>query len=373
MFLIDPRVALVLDDMDSGPDRYGKQERLDQFKRRVTADRMPAYFTEETLQAKVLDSLLKWKAAKEAERSAGPNEPKPAEPENAFETQLVTYEDRLRSRYESLPVAGFKTQVRVPVRLDQLYVPLNAHVDLRATSKADLAESAEAAERLRGESVSVPLTEAFPQADERDRCGLALLGDPGSGKTTQLKRMLLWLLDRQPETIGLPAEMLPVFLPLRYHRDVGAGLEAFLQDQLEGKREEGGHGMPEGFAQRLLVRGNLLLLFDGLDEAANRDERKLVSRQSHSLRRSVRAAKSWSPVAMPAMTTRFAYRSSSSSSICDRSRRSKRSSSSAPGTASWSSTSPPTARRPRRKPSARPTSSSSACANRTFAPPESSR
>jgi predicted NACHT family NTPase len=47
------------------------------------------------------------------------------------------------------------------------------------------------------------------------RKGLVILGDPGSGKTTHMKRMLLWCLRKGPETMGPSQDMLPVFLPLR--------------------------------------------------------------------------------------------------------------------------------------------------------------
>ncbi|MEW6669350.1 MAG: SUMF1/EgtB/PvdO family nonheme iron enzyme [Thermodesulfobacteriota bacterium] len=99
------------------------------------------------------------------------------------------------------------------------------------------------------------------------------LGDPGAGKTTHLKRLLLSCLCKGAETIGLPEHMLPVFLPLRDLRDLKHGLDRFIQDQLASPHLQ----TPIGFGKRLLKRGNLLFLLDGLDEVADPAQRKRVA------------------------------------------------------------------------------------------------
>jgi predicted NACHT family NTPase len=67
--------------------------------------------------------------------------------------------------------------------------------------------------------------------------------------------------------------MLPVFLPLRELRDLKHGLDKFIQDQLDSPHLK----TPPGFGERLLKRGNLLFLLDGLDEVADRSQRKRVA------------------------------------------------------------------------------------------------
>ena len=101
-----------------------------------------------------------------------------------------------------------------------------------------------------------------------------ILGDPGSGKTTHLKRLLLWCLRQGPEEMGLAPESLPVFLPLRDLRDLSKGIDVFIEQTLDNPHLQ----LPIGFGARLLARGRLLLLFDGLDEVSDPKDRAKVAR-----------------------------------------------------------------------------------------------
>ena len=67
--------------------------------------------------------------------------------------------------------------------------------------------------------------------------------------------------------------MIPVFLPLRELKRLDKGLDAFIQDQLQNPHLQ----TAEGFGKRLLGRGNLLFLLDGLDEVANLSDRERVA------------------------------------------------------------------------------------------------
>ena len=101
-----------------------------------------------------------------------------------------------------------------------------------------------------------------------------ILGDPGSGKTTHLKRLLLWCLREGAAELGLAGDTLPVFLPLRELPDTSLGLEAFIEQTLASAQL----GTAKGFGARLLERGRLLLLLDGLDEVADTEARAKVAR-----------------------------------------------------------------------------------------------
>ena len=196
-----------------------------------------------------------------------------APPPPDTDAEINRYREKAAALYETVPMMGFATRVRVPIRLEDLYVPLDATVDTRAVGRAgkdrfgseEVAESAE----------PVALAGAFGYAKKRGgRRALAILGHPGSGKTTHLRRLLLACVRHDPEGLGLPSDTVPIFLPLRDMADPRAGLEAFVRSELG--REA--WGFDDGFARRLLSRGHLLFLLDGLDEVADEPARAAVAR-----------------------------------------------------------------------------------------------
>ena len=201
--------------------------------------------------------------------------------------EIQQYLDYIEGQYESLPLVGFETAVRVPIKLEDLIIPLHAVIDLRGTGRPKFADASEAAGALQEsrEHEAIPLTEGFVRArDLGGRRGLVVLGDPGSGKTTLLKRLLLWLVRRDAKSLGLDAATVPVFLPLRDLSDLSTGLGGFLESQLVGP-----HTPTEpGFARRLLRRGKLLFLLDGLDEISDQKKRKQVSLWIEKTRKEVR-------------------------------------------------------------------------------------
>jgi formylglycine-generating enzyme required for sulfatase activity len=193
-----------------------------------------------------------------------------------FKIAIKGYLKSAEALYENLPLMGFRTKLRVPIRIEEIYVPLRAMVDLRATGPACFADAEDAEKKLgrAGACDDIALPEAFSRAGDLHRRGIVILGDPGSGKTTHLKRLLLGCLRQGPDELSLPAGIIPVFLPLRELSDLEQGLDAFIQAQLDNPHL----GTPPGFGRQLVARGNLLFLLDGLDEVADPDQRIRVAR-----------------------------------------------------------------------------------------------
>ena len=195
-----------------------------------------------------------------------------------FEKEIAAYCQKAEALHEKLPLFGFKTNLKVPIDIADIYVSLRAMMDLRPTGHSCFADAEDAEKCLRGQGVEqeISVPDAFRAAEgmATPRRGLVILGDPGSGKTTHLKRVLLWCLRGGPVQLGLPKEMVPVFLPLRDLEPTAATLDAFIQEQLSDPLLE----TPAGFGKRLMERGSLLFLLDGLDEVADPDQRGRVSR-----------------------------------------------------------------------------------------------
>ncbi|HCM67677.1 MAG TPA: hypothetical protein DIS62_01570, partial [Candidatus Kerfeldbacteria bacterium] len=279
MFLIDPELPVnPQKDYDEGIDKWKKQEKLDAFKKKIHQGQLPAIFTETTLGAIVLDALNKWREDKEGvsrkKESSRSDEPIPPSVQD-LEKEIRLYCQKAESLHANLPVAGFATQITLPIDLADMYVPLRAMVNLQGVKEESYldAEHAEKCLNEHDSGLEISLVEAFRQSEMRRQRGIVILGDPGSGKTTHLKRLLLWCIRKGHDTIGLPNDMIPVFLPLRELKSLDEGLDAFIQDQLQSPHLQ----TAEGFGKRLMERGNLLFLLDGLDEVASLSDRERVA------------------------------------------------------------------------------------------------
>jgi formylglycine-generating enzyme required for sulfatase activity len=189
--------------------------------------------------------------------------------------ELDLYRNRLRGRYGTLPILGFKSEKRISMRLGSLCVTLRTDADphrrsAHIQSEKDLAEKHSPPSDRRRESMT--LADAIAYAQDQGEQGLVLLGDPGTGKSTFLLQTLLGVFDEGAEAFGLPAGTVPVFLRLQQLRDSRCTLGEFIQAQLP----QHGRGFTSDFGTRLVRRGKLLVLLDGLDEVAGLQQREQV-------------------------------------------------------------------------------------------------
>jgi formylglycine-generating enzyme required for sulfatase activity len=208
------------------------------------------------------------------ERSAGTTEVRD-EPKDRLERDIKAYFTSAIERHKKIELAGFQTKVRTPIRLEDLHVPLRAMLDHDPRERDPVFSAVEAHTSMVGHVRELLLTEAFEFAQHHGELrGLVILGDPGSGKTTHLKRLLLKIAHDGAASLGLAKGTVPVFLPLRNLVDLDVGLDAFIECELSGPHLV----TPQRFGERLKTRGRVLYLLDGLDEVRDAGQRAKVSR-----------------------------------------------------------------------------------------------
>lgn len=90
---------------------------------------------------------------------------------------------------------------------------------------------------------------------------LMVLGGPGTGKSTFLRKIGLETLNKK-DRVGYKHNCIPVFIELKKFSFTEVDLESAIIEEFKIC----GFPKPEQFLEKALVQGNLLLLLDGLDE-----------------------------------------------------------------------------------------------------------
>ncbi len=227
---------------------------------------------------------------------------RPAMDEAQFAQAIVRYLDWVSNRYGQLNLRGIQRREKQPLTLslNDVYVSLQAAVaperDERRRSRGGKKADGPAEE---AQIRTVDMAQLLALGSR-----LAIIGGPGSGKTTFLHIIAASLAHALGSGegadvalhLGLSHDLpLPIFVTLsdynRYrrqneeaaHHDARRGtLTAFLSHSLI--RQEAALGLPDDFFERLLGQGRgCILLLDGLDEVADERERVLVRQAVENL------------------------------------------------------------------------------------------
>ena len=211
--------------------------------------------------------------------------------ERVAERQLTSrdpsaYFELLRREHADIDLRGMGAQVAERLPLDHIYIRLRASGKGHSESRGKTLRSTAGLERS-GATISLP--DALRAGEQ-----IAIIGDPGTGKTTFLRYLAQHLARAQLgessslAKTGLPAPApLPIFVRtsalaayLRQHdterlpEDAPEHLTRYLDFSLAGS----GLGLAADFLSVRVNQGGCLLMLDGLDEIPGIDMRERVSK-----------------------------------------------------------------------------------------------
>jgi hypothetical protein len=126
-----------------------------------------------------------------------------------------------------------------------------------------------------------PLQRLFDVLADPDHRAIALLGDPGAGKSTVARYLALSLAAGRPnDRLAELADHLPLLVELRsYVTAVAEGRCAGFVDYLDRHAASDGLGIERSALLRHLTAGRVVAIFDGLDEVFDRRLREDVARE----------------------------------------------------------------------------------------------
>jgi predicted NACHT family NTPase len=171
---------------------------------------------------------------------------------------------------------------RVPLQLPllDLYVLLQARLELPPGETWDRS-NLRLAGRMLSEAEQEVLTGRLSEPQPvlkllQQQDGLVVLGDPGAGKTTFLKYLVLQLADGKGAAVGL-GERLPILAPLSGYANALEKGDIRLDDFVTAYFHDIGGDLPlKALLTDALERGAALVLLDGLDEVQDDRLRHLV-------------------------------------------------------------------------------------------------
>ena len=256
-----------------GEEVERNEKKLDEFKRQLNAYFRASFTNAASVRPLVSEALADWRRRHQpATVAAAPQDP---------EAYLRALEDKTRQ----IRITGLSTKRPEPYvfRIDEIYIPLNTPAD------RDMPGSGDEERRI-----------VLEQTLSHRR--LVLIGDPGSGKSTFLRRTAFELCRANRGTRPPDA---PPFLSAddrRFPMLIAVSDFAKLLDSdrspkasdspdwipyfLGRQSEEYRWGIGEAFFRRKLDQGDCLLMVDGLDEAPNRHVRERIARIFESAARS---------------------------------------------------------------------------------------
>jgi len=187
------------------------------------------------------------------------------------------YRDALREELGTIHMLGSPDIESKTVKLEDAFVSLNISESWRSDTRFEPLEKVTEHEDHRYFTPQEVMIRAFKNSRL-----LLVIGDPGSGKTTLLKFYAMRCLDKENKRclqLGFREEIFPVYFPLReleYGEKDGNPLD--LPSNLAARCKRNLLNIPEKQFHTWLHGRKTLVLLDGLDEIAGKEQRRKVCR-----------------------------------------------------------------------------------------------
>jgi len=181
------------------------------------------------------------------------------------------YASKYAERHSLLRILG----MRDPISLESVYTKveiLNEWETQRITSIETLEEAFQ--QNPRGGYLSKDVNKQEGLAVARDHQYLMILGEPGAGKSTFLKKMGLDALTGQEKSKeNYKNKVIPVFIELKRFKNGEINLKSLIIKEFEIC----GFPSVNEFVETALDKGSLLILLDGLDEVPSNRVNEVVT------------------------------------------------------------------------------------------------
>ena len=263
------------------------------------------FTTPEDLRGEIRAALGKWKPQPASRKKRAPQKRAPKDDPRKYLNALR--EETAHIDIRGLVVGSGKAH-RFPI--EDLFIPLTTAFQAEQPSKAaggkrtsrSRAKKAvkKATKGRAAQGLDTAQREAVQLHEALTNKRLVIVGDPGSGKTTFLRRIAFALCqttlgevpDAAESRLGIRDQPFPVFIRIaellqhmRNARETGLrgaptidDAPAWLPHFLTTSNKDANWGLSESFFKSKLQDGACILLLDGLDEAPNRQDRETVAR-----------------------------------------------------------------------------------------------
>jgi len=315
VFVVSSSVAIDRERDFDRDDPWEKQKKRDAFLKKIRADQNAPergrgrtgenpYTDPVNLSQVVMQTLSEWLKNRGAEFQREPevaSDPTAsgakAAARGSFPALLKQHLTKARADYGAHRLIGFPTGAgstetrNVQLHLKDLYVSLFArNLSNEALSRREPLKprSDAGAAATFGDDHRLPLLDAFRLGGADNPCrGIVIVGDPGTGKTTHLRKLAHWLSTDGGKKLGLDPGCVPLFVPLRdLHKDEmsqPAQSSQALDGAILRELERIGAPCDRSYLAALRAARPILYLLDGLDEVPSLASRARVSRWIESL------------------------------------------------------------------------------------------